>query len=158
MRLSARARVLLPGAVGLWLLLTDASLASWVIGAPTILAVLWYANHSDGQGGAAVSLRGALRFLPFFLRESMRGGIDVAGRVLAPRLRVDPGFVTYATALKQPAARVLFANSVSLLPGTLAADLDGQALRVHALDVTGDFRSELRRVEVAIGRIFGETL
>jgi multicomponent Na+:H+ antiporter subunit E len=78
--------------------------------------------------------------------------------VLARRPRVALGLVDNPVTLDRPAARLLFANTVSLLPGTLAADPDGGRLRVHARDLSADCQGELRRLEAAVGRIFGETL
>lgn len=69
-----------------------------------------------------------------------------------------PGFATYPLRLHHPGARLLFANSVSLLPGTLAVDLRDDCLAIHALDRDSDFTAELRRVESAVGRVFGEAL
>ena len=82
----------------------------------------------------------------------------VARRVLATPMRIAPGFATYPLRLHHPGARLLFANSVSLLPGTLAVDLRDDCLAIHALDRDSDFTAELRRVESAVGRVFGEAL
>jgi multisubunit Na+/H+ antiporter MnhE subunit len=38
---------------------------------------------------------------------------------------------------------VIPVNTVSLLPGTLSAELDGQVLKVHVLDSLGDDLAEL---------------
>jgi multicomponent Na+:H+ antiporter subunit E len=60
--------------------------------------------------------------------------------------------------LTQPSARRLFVNSLSLLPGTLAADIDGECLRIHALDRGVDLNGELVRLERMVSAIFGENL
>ena len=90
--------------------------------------------------------------------ESLRGGIDVARRVLSPRLDVAPGFLTYRTRLSGPQARLLFVNSVSLLPGTLAADLQDDRLTIHALDSDAEFAEDLARLETAVARVYREAL
>ena len=54
-----------------WLLLTDANSSSWVIGIPAILAAVWVATHRGANRHSGLSLSGLLRFLPFFLRESL---------------------------------------------------------------------------------------
>ena len=148
----------LVAAIGLWLLLTAGDMASWLIGAPAVVAAAWSVTAAPVARGGAFSLRAALRFLPFFLWESLRGGVDVAARVLARRPRVRPGFDTYPMRLKQQASRMLFANTVSLLPGTLAAELSGDSLQVHALDTSSNFLGELERLERLVGRIYGEVL
>jgi multicomponent Na+:H+ antiporter subunit E len=158
MAVSGRTLTVLAAAIGLWLLLTDGDLASWLIGAPVVVAAAWSVASPPVAQGGAFSLSAALRFLPFFLWESLRGGVDVAARVLTRQPRVSPGFDTYRIRLKQGASRLLFANIVSLLPGTLAADLSGDSLRVHALDTGSNFLGELERLERLVGRIYGEVL
>lgn len=54
--------------------------------------------------------------------------------------------------------RVFMANTVSLLPGTLSVELDEEHLRVHVLDQTGAFASELAMIEVRVARLFGLNL
>jgi multicomponent Na+:H+ antiporter subunit E len=143
-----------------WLLLTDGAISSWAIGVPAILVAAWAARHLQDAGGVSApgsaSLRGAALFLPFFVRESVRGGIDVARRVFAPTPRIDPGFHDYVLRLKNPSARLLFVNSISLLPGTLAAELLDDRVRVHALDVNTDNENELKRLERRVSMIYGE--
>lgn len=47
---------------------------------------------------------------------------------------------------------------MSLLPGTLSVELDEEHLRVHVLDQTGAFASELAMIEVRVARLFGLNL
>ncbi len=96
----------------------------------------------------------SVRFFPFFLWESLRGGIDVARRTLAPRMRIQPGFTIYRTGLQQPAARVFFVDCVCLLPGTLGADLRGDQLDLHMLDARRDSLADLHRLERAVALIY----
>lgn len=142
----------------LWLLLTEGEPASWMIGAPSVLLAAWVARSIGADRIGRLSPIGLLRFLPFFVWESMRGGVDVARRVVGPRLRVTPGFFSYAVQLRGPQARLLFVNSASLLPGTLVADIQGDRLQIHALDRHGDFSDELHRLETAVGRVYGEVV
>ncbi len=83
--------------------------------------------------------------------------MDVALRTLAPRMRIRPGFLRYRTALNTPEARTLFVNCVSLLPGTLAADLHDDWLEIHTLNMDADFKSELAGLEIAVARLYKRT-
>jgi multicomponent Na+:H+ antiporter subunit E len=82
----------------------------------------------------------------------------VALRTLAPRTRVAPDFLRYQTRLREPAARVFLANCINLLPGTLAAELEADWLTVHTLSTEADNEAELRRLELAVARLFSEGL
>jgi len=150
--------VLLPlGLAGLWWLIADGDHSSWIVGVPTVLAASWAAHRLGTGEHWTVSVWGILRFLPLFIWESLRGGMDVALRTLALRLRIQPGFARYRTDLKQQNARVFFANCVCLLPGTLAADVQGNELHVHMLDGSVDPQSDLLRLERAVARIYRQS-
>ena len=142
-----------------WLALTDAAPASWVVGLPVVVFATWTSLRLRPPG-AQVSLTGALGFVPFFLWQSLKGGLDVALRVMRPRIRVAPGLETYRLRLVTPSARIWFLNTLSLLPGTLSADLRGDRLIVHALDAGhGEaLRAEIVRLECRVAAMFGEVL
>ncbi len=96
-----------------------------------------------------------LSFATYFLRQSLRGGLDVACRALHPRLPVQPHFVNHALRLPAGPPRTLLVGLVSLLPGSLCADLDltRNVLRVHLLaEGGGDGLDEL---ESRIAALFG---
>jgi len=90
-----------------------------------------------------------------FLWQSLAGGIDVTRRILAPAMPLAPGLVTLRLALPDEGARVLLALLVSLMPGTLAARLEGDALTLHVLDLRLPVEAETRRIERLIGRLYG---
>jgi multicomponent Na+:H+ antiporter subunit E len=149
---------------GTWVLLVGTDPLAWIIGAPAVVAAtlvhLRLAQDANtltsARVGSRLSARELLRFVPFFLWESLRGGLDVAGRVLVPRMRVAPGMHDYLTRLRGHAARVMFVDTISVLPGTLSADLRGDRVTIHALDVTAPLDPELRRLEDQVARLFGE--
>nr|WP_281349798.1 Na+/H+ antiporter subunit E [Marichromatium bheemlicum] len=138
----------------LWSILAGTDPASWVIGIPTVLLATYLSLSLSSPARRRPRLLALLRFLPYFLGQSLRGGLDVALRVLSPQLRIDPGFVDYRTQLTDPAARVLFLDTISLLPGTLGADIRRQWVRVHALDISSDVRPELVELERRIAALF----
>ncbi len=141
-----------------WWLLTAGGPFSWQLGVPAVLVAAWVGTRLGASGDATWSVLGAAQFALLFVRESVRGGIDVTGRTLAPTPRVATGFRDYRIRLRDSRARLLFVNSVSLLPGTLAADLEGDRLKVHALDIDQDVAGELAKLERAVGRVYREAL
>jgi len=154
-------RLLYSGAVLclLWFTLAGhEDLSSWIVGVPTVIAATWVHTRLSPRDGVRLSLIGGTRLIPFFLRESLMGGIDVARRVVGPRLNVAPGFLDYRLGLTQPSARVFFIDLVSLLPGTLSADVRGETLRIHALDHGVDPVPDLVRLEERVAALYGETL
>lgn len=139
---------------GLWVVVTGTDPAAWLIGIPAVLLAAWAVERFGPGASWPLSLTGALRFIAYFMRESLRGGLDVAARTLGPRLRIAPGFLTYRCRLPAGRPRVLFANCVSLLPGTLTAELIGAELAIHLLDANAPAQDDLARLEEAIARLF----
>jgi multicomponent Na+:H+ antiporter subunit E len=148
-------RLLLFGAV--WILLAGTDPLSWLVGGPAVVAATW-ASQRLAQRARGLSFLGLLRFLPFFIAESVRGGLDVALRVLRPRMRISPGVQTYRSRLDDRAARLFFVGIISLLPGTLSADLRGRVVHVHALDADNDLAPELERLERRVADLFAQPL
>jgi len=76
------------------------------------------------------------RFLGVFLWALVKANLDMARRILSPRLPVDPAMVEVQTGLRSTLGRLLLANSITLTPGTLTVDVLEDRLRVHWIDVT----------------------
>lgn len=141
---------------GLWWIISNGSVQSLMIGLPALVAASWAATRLSGSSVAKISLLGAICFIPYFVWESLRGGMDVALRTLAPKMRVTPGFLRYRSELQSTSARTLFAYCVCLLPGTLTADLQGEWLEIHTLTTDSESRNELSRLERFIAGLFVE--
>ena len=107
------------GFAALWAILSGGE--GWSIGVPAI--VIATAASPLVTPASRWSLAGLARFIPYFLWNSLRGGVDVAARALNPGLPIDPGVFRYEMTLDSTVARGLMADTVTLLPGTLSADL-----------------------------------
>lgn len=145
----------------LWLIISEGAAGSWAVGAPVVgLATVVSLRLSPSPAVPAVgrlSLPGAAAFIPFFLWQTARGSWDVACRAVHPRMPLAPAITMYRTVLPPGPWRVLFANCVTLLPGTLSADLEGAELTVHALDATQPVRTDLQRLEHRVAAVFDLT-
>jgi len=143
---------------GLWLVIAGSDPASWIIGVPIVLLATVYGERLAIPPRRGLSPVAVLAFIPYFLWQSLLGGLDVARRVLRPQLDIDPGFLRYPVRLSDPDARVFFLDSIRLLPGTLSANMRGGMIDVHALDAGVDVAPELADLERRVARLFGETL
>lgn len=97
-----------------------------------------------------------LRFIPYFLWASFTGGIDVARRAFSPKMPLDPGLAEFPLRLRSEGARVFFAWTVSLLPGTASVRLSEERLKVHVLDRKLPIMEKLRELEDHVAALFGE--
>lgn len=148
---------LLPLYLLLWWVLTGGDRHSWLIGGLAVgLALLVSITIPAPQTTLRFSPVGLLRFIPYFLVQSIRGGSDVARRAFSPRLPLDPALIHYSLQLPPGGARIFLLNTVSLLPGTLSADLIDDTLTVHLLDQQRD--PQLQQLEQQVADLFGLSL
>jgi multicomponent Na+:H+ antiporter subunit E len=127
---------------------------SWPVGVLAVAAgvgLRLYMGRFDRSGLRASRLA---RFGVYFLRESVVGGWDVSRRALTPALPLSPDVLTHHLALPSSAARVFMSNALSLLPGTFAADLDGDKLVVHLLVGGPESASRVSELEARVADLF----
>jgi multicomponent Na+:H+ antiporter subunit E len=75
-----------------------------------------------------------LRYLIRFVTALVRANLDMARRVLTPSLPLRPAVVEVKTELQSSLGRLLLANSITLTPGTLTVDVQGDRLLIHWVD------------------------
>ncbi len=100
-------------------------------------------------------------FIPLFLWECLKANIDVALRILNPRLKINPGIVKIKTKLTSDTGLTFLANSITLTPGTLCVDINPEKglLYIHWIDVKTQKSEDAARIiagkfESILGRIF----
>lgn len=72
-------------------------------------------------------------YLAHLLKEIVVAAVYVAERVLDPKMGIAPAMQTHRTRFSSDTARVAFANSITLTPGTLTVDVDGDVFIIHCL-------------------------
>lgn len=136
-----RDMAMLFGTLLLFWLLLNGSLASDVLLVGVIAALVITLMFRDG-----LSVVSEFRFTPqalltapayalYFLGELVKSNLRLAGIVLSPALPLKPGIVKARTKLKSPMGRLLLANSITLTPGTLTVEMDGEWLYIHWVTV-----------------------
>lgn len=66
----------------------------------------------------------------------VKANIDTIKLIVSNRYDIEPTLVTFDVHFDSDVAKVLFANSITLTPGTITAEVEGDTYRVHALDVS----------------------
>lgn len=129
------------------------SATTLAVGAVLGFVALWLASPILDETGYFARVGRVASFLAFYLWEIVASALRVARDVLSPRLRVRPGVVAVPLDGRTDLEITLFANLVSLTPGTLSLDVspDRRTLYVHAMDL-GDgnveaWSRELKRTE-----------
>jgi multicomponent Na+:H+ antiporter subunit E len=102
-----------------------------------IIAIL-FRGHLAWFSGLRLSpaaLATTVAYVLYYMKELVTSNFNVAAIVLSPDLPVKPGIVKVRTRLKSPMGRMLLANSITLTPGTLTVDMDGEWLYIHWVSV-----------------------
>jgi multicomponent K+:H+ antiporter subunit E len=78
-----------------------------------------------------------VKFVAAVLVDIVMANLVVAGLILNPWRTLRPRFIKLPLALQDPFAITLLANTISLTPGTVSADLspDHRTLLVHCLNL-----------------------
>ena len=95
-----------------------------------------------------------LAYLPWLFLEIVKANLDVAARILNPRMPISPRVIRVRAGQRTDLARVIYANSITLTPGTVSVDTDGDTFTVHALSAgaaegveTGEMDRRVSRLE-----------
>lgn len=121
-----------------WLLLsgyfTEPLLLS--LGAISVVFTVWIALRIDRHDGERIRMRidgPILRYWAWLLKEIFKANVDVAKLILAPKLALSPRMVRVKATQSTDMGVVIYANSITLTPGTVTVDIDGDELVVHAI-------------------------
>ncbi|MEM9800645.1 MAG: Na+/H+ antiporter subunit E [Planctomycetota bacterium] len=106
------------------------------MGAAAVLLVTWVAARMrivDEEGLPVRFLPRMLVYGPWLLKEIVFANLSVARTILAPKLVTKPNVFTTDAPYEGDVARTLYANSITLTPGTVTIDVGDECLLVHAL-------------------------
>lgn len=85
-------------------------------------------------------------YYAWLIKELVKSNIDVASRVWRGKSAISPSLAILPINQRTDMGRVIYANSITLTPGTVAIDLEGDQVTVHALTSGGI--AELREGEM----------
>lgn len=144
---------------GGWLIICEGDRAALLFGLPVVILALSASLFFPSPPPPKWSAVPLLRYVSTFLVGSLQGGVDVARRVLSPRLPLAPTILRYGLRLRTEPARHLFMGSLNLMPGTLSVSVDGDDLSIHVLFDEGDqLLLRLRNLEEHVAHALGEPL
>ena len=146
---------------GLWLLLSGyfdvpLLLGFGVLSCALVVFVAWRTEVIDPEE-RPLRLRFNLHifsYWPWLLWQIVLSNLDVAKRILDPRLPISPTMITLKPTQHSAMGQVIYANSITLTPGTVTTALSGDTLEVHALTreaadslLEGDMDRRVTRLE-----------
>lgn len=123
---------------GFWLLLSGYFTPFLLsAGLGSVLAIVWFVDRRmrvvDREGHPIHLGIGAVIYWPWLLWEIAKAGWDVTKVILDPRLPISPEMIRVPTSQVTDVGRVIYANSITLTPGTISIEADDSSILVHAL-------------------------
>ncbi len=87
----------------------------------------------DGESSPLSVTPRAQFYALWLLPEIVKSNIEVARCILSPRLPIRPRVVRVRVGQQTDLGRVIHANSITLVPGTVTIDIEDDEFTVHAL-------------------------
>ena len=121
----------------LWFLLSGSFMALLLaLGVASVIFVVAIAVRMNivDKETHPIHLNSSAFFYAFWLTwEIIKANIDVARRILDPRLPISPNMLRVKVTQETDLGLVSYANSITLTPGTVTVGVEGDSILVHAL-------------------------
>jgi len=120
-----------------WLLISGHyNTLTLALGATSVGFTLFIAHRMDVVDHEAQPLHFTLKFLHYqlwLIKEIIVANITVVKHVWLGNDSISPTMTTITANQKTDVGKVIYANSITLTPGTVTVNLDGDQFTVHAL-------------------------
>ena len=145
--------------IAVWLTLSGYFIAMILaFGVISIAIVLWMCARMGLLDGETVPYMTTLQTLSYYVwlfAEIVKANVQVVKAVLSPDLAISPTMVKIPLNSDVDIAETMFANSITLTPGTVSVDMQPDYILVHALleemSSPEDFAEMGRRSAWAVG-------
>lgn len=119
------------------------------LGAGSCALSLWLAQRMqilDDEGEPLQIAAGLLAYIPWLFWQIARANWQVARLIWTPSLPIRPQMLRVPASQRSELGNAIYANSITLTPGTVALDVRDGGILVHAL--TDSSREELQSGEM----------
>jgi multicomponent Na+:H+ antiporter subunit E len=128
-------------------------------GAVSVIVVLFVLKRMDDVDQEKQEIGTGLRlmcYLPWLTWQIISSSLQVTKLIWGSADKVSPSLAIIKADSIPPHRRALYANSITLTPGTLSVDLVDDEITVHALQKSSIEELEQRAMEKKITHIWGE--
>lgn len=140
---------------GIWYLLSGRfDLLHFGVGVATALVIA--ASYTPVEDSTSFRLVRFLLYVPWLVGQIVISNLRVARVVLTPHMPISPAFVRLRPGVGGARALTLLGSSITLTPGTLTVDIDGDEIFVHALDSSSAQDVRDRIIEQRVAAVFPE--
>ena len=147
--------------IGLWLLMSGIYTAFVIsMGVGSVMLVLLVIARMDAVDHDRIEYHlSPLKFagyMVWLMVEIMRANWAVTKLILSPAMPMRQHLFTVPAKQKSDLAQVIFANSITLTPGTITVETEPNRFLVHALDFTDATRPEVEDMGQRVRRVENE--
>ncbi len=128
-------------------------------GAVSVIVVLFVLKRMDDIDQEKQEIGSGLRlvkYTPWLIGQIIRSSLQVTKLIWGSADKVSPSLAKISAENIPPSRRALYANSITLTPGTLSVDLVDDEITVHALQKSSIEKLEQRAMEQKITQMWGE--
>ena len=134
--------------VVLWLLMSGLyKTLILVFGLSSVLLVMFVMKRMSEKDGYEVEINlkisDTLKYLFWLLVEVAKCNVAVVKLLLARKVKISQEFVEISVSTNSDLSQVIFANSITLTPGTVTVETENNSLLVHVLNLDNNTESEL---------------
>ncbi len=115
----------------------------------SVVSVVWIAQRMDvidHEGHPIHLTMRAFLYWPWLIVEIIKANIDVARVILRRKMPINPSLIEVKSTQETELGQVVYANSITLTPGTVTVAIDKDIMTVHAL--TGGAAEDLQSGEM----------
>ena len=102
-----------------------------------VVYLAWRMRIVDDEGQPLSLIARLPLYLLWLSVEVVKANIDVAKRVLSPSMPISPTLARVRAPQRTDLGKVIYANSITLTPGTVSIELDADSILVHAISRDG---------------------
>jgi len=106
----------------------------------------------DAEGVPVQLALGAITYLPWLVWEITKAACAVTRIIIDPRLPISPSMTQLQASQATPTGVHVYANSITLTPGTITTSVEGNTLIVHALETSGADDLEAGAMDARVSR------
>lgn len=123
----------------------------WLLGIASVAFCIWMVRRMRILDAETAPTQYGIRpllYLPYLIKEIAQSNAEVARIVLSPRMPLRRTMVEVRSHQRTEVGRVVFANSITLTPGTVSVRVEDDQILVHALSYEGaaeDMSGEMDR-------------
>ena len=120
-------------------------------GVVSVILVLFFTKRMTENDGYELkfhfSIFKTLKYFGWLFIEVVKSNWEVSKILFSKNIEVNQKFVETPASQKSDLAKVLFANSITLTPGTVTVETEDHSFIVHALNVTESSMAELKHMD-----------